>query len=537
MDLLSFGARPLTVLKVAALSAALLFPAASLPDTSDKISERLALALEGLSPDDRVHVIVVTHGPAQPVVDAARALGAEPEWTYDLIDGFSAWIPVRDLEQIAGLSDVARIWDSAPMTTLMDNSAKDIQATNAWNAGFNGAGITVAVIDTGIEVLDPAFSGAIVSCVATLAGLVVPECDDTDGHGTHVAGSVASRDATYRGIAWGARLAPVRVLHAAGAGTSADIIAGMNWVKNNGNSVTPPIRVATMSIGFLNPGCGDANSPEAKAADALVAAGVSFTVAAGNSGHNKCTVDGASAAVNVVTVGAVDDRNTPDPMDDTLASFSSGGPTKDGRLKPEISAPGVNIWSVYLGPLIAELDGTSMATPHVAGAIAVLLQKDPSLTPSQVKDRITSTAVEPTAAGSLPDNDWGYGVVNVCNMLQLTGCSQSATPTAVHVDGITMSFKHGNGQNGANKHTVTTVVLVQDAAGAPVSGVSVGVTTTSPEGNAYALTGTTGSDGRATVSKTQTGGGHGTWQSCVTTLSGNYDPAANVETCDTLNVT
>jgi serine protease AprX len=506
------------------------------PLLPDKIAPRLADAIAGHAPADPVNVIVMTNVPGAEGGRLARALGFEVEWTYGLIDAFSAEVRVADLDLLEAQPWVASLWDSRPMTTLMDNSAPDMDAPVAWSAGWNGAGITVAVLDTGIETTDPAFAGAIASCVSTLAGLALPECDDTDGHGTHVSGSVASRDATYKGVAHGAKLAAVRVLHVAGAGTSADIIAGMNWVKNNQNLVSPPIRVATMSIGFLDPGCGDGSDPEAKAADALVAAGVPFTIAAGNSGHTSCTVDGASAAFNVITVGAVDDRNTIDPTDDTLASFSSGGPTQDGRLKPEISAPGVNIRSVFLGPTTSELDGTSMATPHVAGAVALLLQKEPTLSTSQVKSRVTSNAIVPTAAGSLPDNDWGFGVVNACKMLQLTGCAQGAAPTVVHVDAITMSFAHGNGKNGANKHTVSTVVTVKDANGAAVGGVTVSVTTTSPEGNAYPLTGTTGSNGQATVPKTQTGGGHGSWQSCVTNLSGQYNSAANVETCDTLAV-
>jgi serine protease AprX len=522
------------LLLLATQSAALL--SSELPAATSKVSDRLERAIDGLSSDAIIEVIVETNGPSVTAADEARLAGFEVVWTYDIIDALSAKVAVADLPRLAAQDWAAKVWDSRPMTTLMDVSASDIDAPKAWNAGFNGAGITVAVIDTGIETTDPAFAGAIVSCVATIGGLTLPECDDTDGHGTHVAGSVASRDATYRGIAWGAKLASIRVLHAAGAGTSADIVAGMNWVKNNRNLVNPPIRVATMSIGFLDPGCGDGRGPEAEAADALVAAGVSFTIAAGNAGHNSCTVDGASAAFNVVTVGAVNDQNTVDPADDTIADFSPGGPTKDGRLKPEISAPGENIWSVYLGPTIRELDGTSMATPHVAGSIAVLLQKEPSLTPSQVKSRITSNAFAPSAAGSVPNNDWGYGIVNVCKMLGLTGCAQGAQPVVVHVSSITMSFAHGNGKNGVNKHAVTTNVKIVDAGGAAISGATVNVNTRSPEGTNYALSGTTGSNGIATVSVTQTGGGHGSWQSCVTGVSGTYNAGANVETCDTLAV-
>jgi serine protease AprX len=387
-----------------------------------QITARLSQATTGLSPSDRILVIAETAGPSSSIASSLASRGYNVVWSYSLIDALAVDVPAGQLPRLSFEPGLVRLWDSQRMVPQMDNSVKDIQATNAWSAGYTGAGVTVAILDTGIETTDPAFSGAIVSCVSTIMGLTLPECDDTDGHGTHVAGTVASRDATYRGIAWGASIASVRVLHAAGTGTSADILAGMDWVAKNKDAVAPRIRVATMSIGYANPGCGDATNPEAKAADALVAKGVSFTIAAGNSGHSTCTVDGASAAKDVVTVGAVDDRNTPAWQDDTLASFSSGGPTRDGRMTPEVVAPGVKIKSVFLGPTVASMDGTSMATPHVAGVIADLLQKEPTLTPAQIKGRLTSTTRAPNAAGALPNDDWGYGLVNACTALRLAGC-------------------------------------------------------------------------------------------------------------------
>lgn len=523
--------RLLTLVLGIALALGIGAPAAPAQD-APKIDARLLRDLGTAAANDPLLVIVETVGNSHAAASSARAMGVQVVWEYDLIDAFAGRVLPSDVPRLAAQPWVEQVWRSEPVGALMDNSVKDIQATNAWNAGYNGAGVTVAILDTGIEVLDPAFAAAIVSCVSTVGGLTVPECDDTDGHGTHVAGTVASRDATFRGVAWGASVAAVRVLHVAGVGTSADIIAGMDWVRNNKDLVTPRIRVASMSIGFLDPGCGDGKGPEAEAADALVAAGVGFAIAAGNTGHNTCTVDGASAAFNVVTVGAADDKNTADPLDDTLADFSSGGPTKDGRLKPELSAPGVSIRSVFLGPTTTELDGTSMATPHVGGAMAVLLQKEPLLTPAQVKDRLQNTAIATNeATGTLPNNDWGHGLLNVCRLLQLSGCSQGATPRFVHVDSIGMSFRH----QGA-KHTVTTTVTVKDQNGALVQGVTVSLDLTNPAGTVVSLSGTTGNGGAATLSKSNAGG-HGTYRACVTSLSGSYDPSANLETCDALNVT
>lgn len=415
----------LAILATIAAVLSSLFGGARVVDDVDVgvLSPELAQLLSTSAADAPINVIVGTRGPSSERTDEASLLDLDVIWTYQLIPAFSATATPAGIKALAQQDWVTGISLNRPMTSLMDASTGGIEATKAWDAGYTGAGITVAVLDTGVDLIEPGLDEAIVACVSTILGVTVPECTDTNGHGTHVAGTVASRDATYRGVAPDANLAIVRVLHAGGAGTSADIIAGMDWIAENKDRVSPPIRVATMSIGFADPGCGDGSGPEAEAADALVARGVSFTIAAGNSGHETCTIDGASAAFNVITVGAADDRNTANQADDTLAKFSSGGPTADGRLKPDLVAPGVNIRSLSLGPTTAELDGTSMATPHVAGAIAVLLEKEPSLTPAEVKARLLGSTAAPDAAASLPDKDWGHGLLNVCAALRLDGCA------------------------------------------------------------------------------------------------------------------
>lgn len=393
------------------------------PDPATKLSDGLLGELAAAPDGAAVSIIASTDGPAAARAERAAALGLEVVWTYGIIDGFSAKGTPDEVLALAHEPWILGIEDDAPVQALMDVSTRDIEATKAWAAGYRGAGVTVAVIDTGIETTDFDLADAVVGCVSLVLGIELPECDDTDGHGTHVAGSVASRAPDYPGVAPEAMLVAVRVLHAAGAGTESDVIAGMDWVAQNKDTVSPPIRVATMSIGDVDPGCGDGRDASARAADALVARGVTFTVAAGNAGHKKCTVDGASAAFNVITVGAADDRDTPDPSDDRLADFSSAGPTKDGRLKPEVVAPGVGIWSLFLGPTVARLDGTSMATPHVAGLAALLLDQNAALTPADVKARVTSTTLRPSAAPTLPQEDWGHGLVNACRALAVAGCA------------------------------------------------------------------------------------------------------------------
>lgn len=390
-------------------------------DPASKVNDRLAAQLAGGA--ESVRIIATTSSTPDSAMKAAREAGGSVTWRYSIIDGFAATVPAAAVDSLAARADVTGIWKDEPVKAVMDVSTKAIQADKAWAAGYEGAGITVAVLDTGIDSTNPHLKPAIVSCVSTIGGLVSPECTDTDGHGTHVAGTVASRSATHPGVARKASLAPVRVLHAAGAGFNSDIVAGMQWIANNKDRVSPPIRVATMSIGYTNPGCGDDSNPDARAANALVDAGIVFTVAAGNSGHKKCTIDGSSAASKVTTIAAVDDRTTVTQTDDVIASFSSGGSSKNN--KPDVSYPGVNITSTFIGAgtLYATMSGTSMATPHAAGVAALLLAKETGLSAAQVKSRLTSTTVKNANTGNSFNYVYGYGLGNACRALQLTTCA------------------------------------------------------------------------------------------------------------------
>lgn len=524
---------------LAAILALTALPATASTDSTAKYDDHL---LDVLAADPAlVRVIVTTHGAPEPAVDAALAAGAQVTWTYDIIDGFAASVPTGALADLAAREDVAGVWLDRPMTTVMDVSHRAIEADKAWAAGYDGSGITVAVIDTGIDRVHTFFAGAIVSCVSTISGIVSPECMDSDGHGTHVAGTVASRDATYPGVAKGASLAAVRVLHAAGTGTSSDIVAGIDWVRANKDRVSPPIRVATMSIGFIEPGCGDGTGPEAQAANNLVSAGIPFTVAAGNAGYNSCTIDGASAAAKVTTIAAVDDKGTVSQGDDVIASFSSGGSSRND--KPDLAYPGVGITSAFIGAgvLVATMDGTSMATPHAAGTYALMLQKDPALTADQAKQQMIDAAVKTSNTGSTFNYVYGHGLGNACKSLGLSGCSTVAPPPPpkdVHVSALSLALSHGTGKN--PPHVATTTVTVRDETNALVSGATVSIEVTSPEGTTYTASGTTAANGVVTLSVSQRGGGHGGWSSCVTSITGTnmrYVSSSNAQTCASASIT
>ncbi|MBB5786086.1 S8 family peptidase [Jiangella mangrovi] len=306
-----------------------------------------------------------------------------------------------------------RIWLDRPVEAVLDESVAQVGAPEAWAAGFDGTGVTVAVLDTGIDPQHPDLANRIVGSRSFVPG---EEVTDGHGHGTHVAstvaGSGAGSDGRYTGVAPGARLLVGKVLSDGGSGSSTGIIEGMEWAVEQG------ARVVSMSLG------GDPTD----GTDLMSAAvnrlsdesGALFVIAAGNAGPDGGTVGAPGAADAALTVAAVDKQ-------DELASFSSRGPrVGDAATKPDIAAPGVAIAAARgagtsLGQPVDELytsaNGTSMATPHVAGAAAILAQQHPDWTGADLKAALTSTATDvggtayETGAGRLDvDRATGQGV-------------------------------------------------------------------------------------------------------------------------------
>ena len=227
----------------------------------------------------------------------------------------------------------------------------------------DGTGVTVYIIDTGINFTHPDFEGRASKGIDEItANGTAADCN---GHGTHVSGTVGGK--TY-GLAKKVKLVAVRVLDCSGSGTSSGVIAGIDWVT--ANRVLPA--AANMSLG----GGKDVLLNQAVARS--VAAGITYAVAAGNSTADACN-SSPSSEPSAITVGATD--NT-----DTFAYFSNYGPCVD------INAPGVDVTSDWLGTGTNTISGTSMASPHVAGAAALYLSANPSATPTQVTSALTGNA-------------------------------------------------------------------------------------------------------------------------------------------------
>lgn len=272
----------------------------------------------------------------------------------------------------------------------LDVSVPHIHAPEAWAAGYDGTGVKVAVLDTGYDATHPDLADAVAQSqnFTTDASVV-----DQNGHGTHVAstivGSGAASGGKYRGVAPGAKLLVGKVLDSTGYGQDSMVLAGMQWAVNQGADVV------SMSLGGDTSDGTDVLSSAvdelSQTSDAL------FVVAAGNNGGmGDSSVTAPGAATDALTVGAVDDS-------DQLADFSGRGPRyADGAVKPEIVAPGVGIVAaraagtalgVPVDDRYTSLDGTSMATPHVAGVAAIVKQEHPAWDGERLKAVLAGSAV------------------------------------------------------------------------------------------------------------------------------------------------
>ncbi|MFG1909145.1 S8 family serine peptidase [Kribbella sp. NPDC048928] len=306
-------------------------------------------------------------------------------------------------------SQVTKVWLDGKTHATLDRSTKQIGAPTAWKQGYDGHGVKVAVLDTGYDAGHPDLAKQVVASESFVPDQAV---QDLHGHGTHTASIVAglgtASDGKRKGVAPGAELLIGKVLDNSGGGYDSEAIAGMEWAVQQG------AKVVSMSLGGLP---SDGTDPMSAAVDRLAkSSGALFVIAAGNSGAEE-TVGSPGAASEALTVGAVD-------RDDTLANFSSRGPRLgDGALKPEVTAPGVEIAAAraagteqghILDQYYTAMSGTSMATPHVAGAAAILAQRHPDWTGPQLKAALASTAVP--SAGARIDQQ-GLGRIDIPNAL------------------------------------------------------------------------------------------------------------------------
>lgn len=305
-----------------------------------------------------------------------------------------------------------------------------LDVEKVWGMGYKGTGVGIAVIDTGIYP-HADFAGRIKGFKDFVNNQTTSY--DDNGHGTHVSGCAAGSGASslqmYRGTAPDANLIGIKVLSANGSGSLSNVISGIEWAVMNKAALN--IKLINMSLGAPVQ-VAPSMDPIVKAVDAAVQAGITTVCAAGNSGPFSVTISSPAVSQNVISVGALDDKGTVRHEDDAIADFSSRGPAQfSGIVKPDIVTPGVNITAAnapgskldlnpkipHVGRNYITISGTSMATPIMTGLLALMLQKDASLTPAKVKESIMKTAEK------LPNYDeysQGSGLANIVKAVMIS---------------------------------------------------------------------------------------------------------------------
>ncbi len=384
--------------------------------------------------DEELDVIVQYR--ESPEANLARAIKGGAKVKGMLGDAVLARMTHQAAIELANDPNVAYISPDREVsaTSKIDYSGASIGADRAFNSGYNGKGIGIAIIDSGVATdnIDLRDATCTKSRVVYSEDFATwdPNSWDPYGHGTHVAGIAGGNGCIAEhnnkgfdrapGIAPAANIISLRALDKEGKGKDSSLIAAINRaiaLKTQYN-----IRVLNISAGRLVKE-SYAKDPLCQAVEKAWKAGIVVVVAAGNNGRdNSMKTNGYSTITSpgndpfVITVGAINDRKTDSKSDDVLLTFSSKGPTLiDQYAKPDIMAPGANIlatkpWSTYLQTKFVGntlpgnwetkipyesyfwLSGTSMAAPMVSGAAALLLQKEPTLTPDQVKARLMKTA-------------------------------------------------------------------------------------------------------------------------------------------------
>ena len=372
------------------------------------------LVMEHLLNTDKEEVPVIIYGKDCTCEDLEKhvsKIGGRIKHVLSIIDAVAVYMPTSNVRSMATEDMVEKVYLDDYVYKLMNISSITVGSDFANEYGLTGENVSVAILDTGIfphEDLTTPYNRII--GFKDFIGQKDQPYDD-DGHGTHVSGIIAgngfSSKGKYMGIAPDSNIIGVKVLRDDGSGNISDVIAGIQWVVDNKEKYN--IKVLTLSLG-TKPKNKYENDPLCQAVDAAVASGITVTVAAGNSGPNPSTITSPAISPNVITVGACDDRKASQSGNITIADFSSAGPTQDGFKKPDILAPGIGINSLAnRSSEYKELSGTSMAAPVVAGCAALLYEKNPRMTPLEIKKIIMDNADNL----GLDPNKQGSGLLNI----------------------------------------------------------------------------------------------------------------------------
>jgi subtilisin family serine protease len=441
------------------------------PDLDDHVKKE---------PGNSLRCILTTPGrPSQSLSNAVKGAGGDVVKGYAHSNVLCVQLPAGKVNAIANRPDVsyACIDRGVKVTGHLETTTGADQARNygpvttgipgpgpgpvpVTTGLVDGSGIGIAILDSGVNFQHHSFLDAAGTCrvVSSIDFTGENRVDDAYGHGTHVAAMAAASNhvsaGAYTGIAPGASIFNVRVLDSTGAGSASNVIAGIDWCISNKNLTTPPIRVLNLSLGA--PAVDSyADDPVCHAVRNAVNAGLIVCVAAGNMGKNANGnqvyggIHSPGIEPSAITVGAVNTFGTDARSDDGITTYSSRGPTRgywtdattgtryyDNLIKPDLSAPGNKmIEAESAGCLLVteypsfdegvttvtehlqmRLNGTSMATPAVAGAVALMLQVNPALTPNMAKAILEYTAQPLAGFNTLQQ---GAGELNVEGAVRL----------------------------------------------------------------------------------------------------------------------
>jgi subtilisin len=357
-------------------------------------------------------VLKSTVGDSQAVAaDHARRYGVRVSQIYgSALKGYAAAIPTARLSAVAADTQVLMMSPDTEMHAQSQTLGTGVSRIRAAGKPNKGAGVNVAVIDSGIDVTHPDLAANIAGGMNCSRG-GKQSYGDENGHGTHVAGIIAAldNDIGVVGVAPAAKLWAVRVLDKNGAGPMSDVVCGVDFVDSLSPAKGGPITVANMSLGGLGADDGQCGTINADALHVAVCKavgdGVTIVAAAANSGLDlsQATTFVPAAYNEVITVSALADANgapcgggssTTYGADDDFAYFSNFA-TSPADLGHLMAAPGVNIYSTWKGGGYETKSGTSMASPHVAGAVALYVAAHPGASPSSVRAALMATAEPP----------------------------------------------------------------------------------------------------------------------------------------------
>jgi subtilisin family serine protease len=361
------------------------------------LSGLLHIAAAPAPPEPQSFIVVLREGTDSRGVAREHAARhqAQVQFVYEhALRGYAARVSSGAIGAIAADSRVAYVErdQTVSINTTQGNPPWGLDRidqtvlplSNGYSYATTGAGVTAYIIDSGIRLTHSEFGGHAVSGIDTVDG---GSADDCNGHGTHVAGTVGGATA---GVAKGVRLVAVRVLNCAGSGSWSGVIAGIDWVTQNHNPGSPA--VANISLG------GGASTAVDTAVKNSIAGGVSYAIAAGNGNQGGVAQDACKSSParvpEAMTIGATDKT-------DTKASWSNYGACVDWF------APGVGISSAWITSDSATnvISGTSMATPHTAGAAARYLERFPAASPQQVRDALYASATKGAVIASKSSNN------------------------------------------------------------------------------------------------------------------------------------